>query len=107
MLAFSGLGVPFPLNIVPAVFCRWLAHVGVHLLFPQTESGNSIFGGASFLVKGLLISDVKNSAAFLLSGNIIAPAMLHHLDSYVTTWTGNKQRVAKSLGISLVEPKQI
>jgi hypothetical protein len=101
MLAFAGVGIPYPFNAIPAVFCRWIAHVGAHFMFPRTESGNSVFGGASFLVKGLLLSDIKNSAAFLISGNIIAPAMLHHLDSYVTTWTGNKKRVAKSLGIPL------
>lgn len=101
MLAFAGVGIPFPFNAIPAIFFRWILHIGAHFMFPQTRSGHSIFGGATFLVKGLLLSDIKNSLAFLISGNIIAPAMLHHLDGYVTTWTGNKERVAKSLGISL------
>jgi len=101
MFAFAFVGIPFPLNVIPAIFCRWLAHIGVHFMFPKTESGSSIFGGASFLIKGLLLSDIKNSLAFLISGSIIAPALLHHLDAYVTIWTGNKNRVAKSLGIQL------
>lgn len=101
MVAFAFLGIPFPFNAVPAIFCRWAAHVGVHLMFPRTKSGHSIFGGSSFLLKGLLLSDVKNSLAFLISGSIIAPAMMHHLDTYVTIWTGNKKRVAQSLGIAL------
>jgi len=99
MVAFSVAGVPFPLNVIPAIFCRWVAHAGVHFMFPRTKSGGSIFGGASFLIKGLLLSDIKNSLAFLISGSIIAPAMMHHLDAYVTIWTGNKNKVAESLGI--------
>lgn len=101
MIAFAGIGIPFPINVIPAILCRWILHVGAHLLFPQSKSGHNIFGGKMFLVKGLLISDIKNSLAFVISGSIIAPVMLHHLDGYVTTWTGNKERVAKSLGISL------
>jgi hypothetical protein len=101
MIALTVIGIPFPLNVIPAIFFRWLLHVGAHLMFPRGESGERAFGEVAFFAKGLLISDIKNSLAFLISGNIIAPVMLHHLDSYVTTWTGNKERVAKSLGISL------
>jgi hypothetical protein len=101
MIAFASIGIPFPINAIPAILCRWILHVGAHFLFPLSKGGHNIFGGKMFLVKGLLISDIKNSLAFIISGSIIAPAMLHHLDGYVTTWTGNKERVAKSLGISL------
>lgn len=103
MLGFAALGIPYPFNAIPAIFLRWIAHVGAHFIFPKTKKGYRVWGGNSFLLKGLLLSDLKNSLAFLISGNIIAPVMLHHLDSYVTTWTGNKEKVAKSLGISLKE----
>jgi hypothetical protein len=101
MMAFVGIGIPYPFNAIPAIFLRWVAHVGAHLMFPRGEGGERAFGGVSFFAKGLLISDIKNSVAFLITGSIIAPAMLHHLDAYVTTWTGNKERVAKALGIPL------
>lgn len=106
MLGFAFLGVPYPINALPAILCRWIAHVGVHYIFPRTKRGYRIWGERSFILKGLILSDVKNSVAFLLSGNIIAPAMLHHLDSYITTWTGNKERVAKSLGINIMEDEK-
>lgn len=100
MLAFAGIGIPYLLNALIAIFLRWVIHVGAHLMFPRSKNGERAFGGVSFFAKGLLLSDIKNSIAFLISGNIIAPAMLHHLDAYVTTWTGNKERVAKKLGFS-------
>ena len=99
IIALVLLGIPFPFNIIPAIFFRWLLHIGAHLTFPRGKAGEREFGSFSFFAKGLLISDIKNSLAFLISGNIIAPIMLHHLDAYVTTWTGNKERVAKSLNL--------
>ena len=100
MLFFAGLGIPFPFNAIPAILCRWILHIGAHFMFPQTESGHSVFGDKTFLAKGLLISDIKNSIAFIITGSILAPALLHHLDGYITTWTGNKDKVARSLGFS-------
>lgn len=101
MMAFAGLGIPYPFTAIPAIFLRWLGHVGVHLLFPKDAAGERLFGGVGFFAKGLIYSDVINSLSFLISGNIVAPAMLHHLGGYASTWAGNKKRVAKRMGIPL------
>jgi hypothetical protein len=102
MILFGSIiGIPYPFNAIPAIFTRWLAHVGAHVMIPRGGQRERAFGGIGFFVVGLLISDVKNSLAFLISDSIVAPVMLHHIDSYVTTWAGNKERVAKALGITL------
>lgn len=101
MMGFERVGFPYPVNVAPAIVVRWLGHVGVHLLFPRDETGERSLGGPKFFALGLVYSDVINSVAFLISGSIVAPAMLHHLSGYVSTWVGNKQRVAKQLGIPL------
>jgi hypothetical protein len=101
MLAFAGIGIPYPFNAIPAIFSRWLGHVGAHLMFPKETAGERMFGGFGFFAKGLIYSDVINSTCFLASGNIVAPAMMHHLGAYVSTWMGNKKKVAQRLGISL------
>ena len=101
MMAFARIGVTYPFNILPAIVFRWLGHVGAHLLFPRGEAEERAFGSIGFFAIGLGFSDVINSISFLISGNIIAPALLHHLSGYVSTWVGNKKKVAQNLGIDL------
>jgi hypothetical protein len=101
MMGFEIIGVPYPFNAIPAIFVRWVLHVSAHLMFPRGGAQERIFGGLGFFGMGLLISDTANSASFLVSGSIIAPAMLHHLMGYVSIWVGNKEKIAKRLGIPL------
>lgn len=103
MMAFGSIGIPYPFNAIPAIFVRWVLHVAAHLMIPRGGAKERIFGGLGFFGIGLLISDTKNSICFLLSRNIIAPAMLHHLDGYASTWAGNKEKVAKKLGIQPIQ----
>lgn len=103
MLGFAAIGIPFPFNTIPAVFARWATHVGAHMLFPKEKGGERIFGGMNFIAKGLAYEDAVASISFLLSGSIIAPVMLHHLGAYISTFAGNKERIAKQL--RLVELK--
>ena len=99
MLGFAAIGIPFPFNAIPAMFARWATHVGAHALFPKEKSGERMFGGMNFIAKGLAYEDTVASISFLLSGNIIAPILLHHLGAYISTFAGNKERIAKHLGL--------
>lgn len=99
MLGFGAVGIPFPLNAIPAIGARWAIHVGAHALFPKEKSGERMFGGLNFIAKGLAYEDTVASISFLLSGNIIAPILLHHLGAYISTYAGNKERIAKHLGL--------
>jgi hypothetical protein len=101
MMGFQVTGIPYPVCIGPAILLRWILHVGSHLMFPRSESGERDVGGVKFFAVGLAYSDVINSLAFIISGNIVAPVLLHHLSGYVSTWAGNKKRVAQALNISL------
>ncbi len=100
MLAFAAIGIPFPFNAIPAIFARWATHVGAHMAFPREKSGERIFGGMNFIAKGLAYEDTVASISFLLSGNIVAPVMLHHLGAYISTFAGNKERIARQLGLA-------
>ena len=100
MLGFAAIGIPFPFNAVPAVFARWATHVGAHMAFPKEKEGERIFGGMNFIAKGLAYEDTVASISFLLSGSIVAPVMLHHLGAYISTFAGNKERIAKRLGLA-------
>jgi hypothetical protein len=99
MLGFAAIGIPFPFNAIPAIFARWATHVGAHALFPREKSGERMFGGMNFIAKGLAYEDTVASISFLLSGNIIAPVLLHHLGAYISTFAGNKERIAKHIGL--------
>jgi hypothetical protein len=99
MLGFAAVGIPFPFNAIPAMFARWVTHVGAHMAFPREKSGERMFGGMNFIAKGLAYEDTVASISFLLSGNIIAPMLLHHLGAYISTFAGNKEKIAKHLGI--------
>jgi hypothetical protein len=99
MVGFSVVGIPFPFNAIPAIFTRWGIHVGAHMAFPKEKSGERMFGGMNFIAKGLAYEDTVASISFLLSGNIIAPILLHHLGAYISTFAGNKERIAKHLGL--------
>ena len=101
MIGFQFTGIPYPLSIGPAIVLRWILHVGSHLMFPRSASGERDVGGVKFFAIGLAYSDVINSLAFIISGNIVAPVLLHHLSGYVSTWVGNKKRVAQALNIPL------
>jgi hypothetical protein len=105
MLGFLAIGIPFPFNAIPAIFARWATHVGAHALFPKEKSGERMFGGLNFIAKGLAYEDAVASISFLLSGSIIAPILLHHLGAYISTFAGNKERIAKSLGLPPEAPK--
>ena len=99
MLGFAAIGIPFPFNAIPAMITRWATHVGAHAAFPREKSGERMFGGMNFIAKGLAYEDTVASISFLLSGNIIAPVLLHHLGAYISTFAGNKERIAKHLGL--------
>ncbi len=100
MLGFAAIGIPFPFNAVPAIIARWATHVSAHMAFPKEKSGERMFGGMNFIAKGLAYEDAVASISFLLSGSIIAPVMLHHLGAYISTFAGNKERIAKALNIT-------
>ncbi len=99
MIGFWYIGIPFPFNAIPAIFVRWVLHISAHFAFPREKSGERAFGGMNFIMKGLAYEDVVASLMFLLSANIIAPILFHHLSGYVSTWVGNKERIAKELGL--------
>lgn len=99
MVGFAVIGIPFPFNIVPAMLARWGTHVGAHALFPKEKSGARMFGGMDFIAKGLAYEDTMASVSFLLSGSIVAPILLHHLGAYISTFAGNKERIAQHLGL--------
>jgi hypothetical protein len=99
MLGFAAIGIPFPFNAIPAMFARWATHVGAHMAFPKEKSGVRMFGGMNFIAKGLAYEDTVASISFLLSGSIIAPILLHHLGAYISTFAGNKEKIAKHLGL--------
>jgi hypothetical protein len=99
MLGFTALGIPFLLSAGLAMTARWAVHVGAHALFPREKSGARMFGGMNFIAKGLAYEDTLASISFLLSGNIIAPVLLHHLGAYISTYAGNKERIAQRLGL--------
>jgi hypothetical protein len=99
MVGFALIGIPFPFNAIPAMIARWATHVGAHMLFPKEKSGERMFGGMNFIAKGLAYEDTVASISFLLSGSIVAPILLHHLGAYISTWAGNKERIAKQLGV--------
>jgi hypothetical protein len=105
MLGFLAIGIPFPFNAIPAILARWATHVGAHALFPREKSGERMFGGMNFIAKGLAYEDTVASISFLLSGSIIAPILLHHLGAYISTFAGNKERIAKALGLPPGAPK--
>jgi hypothetical protein len=71
------------------------------MAFPKEKTGERMFGGMNFIAKGLAYEDTVASISFLISGNIIAPILLHHLGAYISTFAGNKQRIAQQLGIQL------
>jgi hypothetical protein len=99
LLAFIALGIPFIISAALAIVARWATHVGAHALFPKEKSGARMFGGLDFIAKGLAYEDTVASISFLVSGNIIAPILLHHLGAYISTFAGNKERIAKQLGL--------
>lgn len=98
----SGLAwLPFIFGAALAMVARWATHVGAHALFPREKSGARMFGGMNFIAKGLAYEDTVASISFLISGNIITPILLHQLGAYISTWAGNKERIAKQLGVGL------
>jgi hypothetical protein len=99
MLGFALVGIPYLLCVGLAIAVRWVAHVGAHALFPKEKNGARMFGELSFVAKGLLVEDAMSSVSFLISGNIIAPIILHHLGAYLSTFVGNKEKVANYLGL--------
>lgn len=99
LLGFTALGIPFLFSAALAMIARWATHVGAHALFPREKNGERMFGGMNFIAKGLAYEDTVASISFLLSGNIIAPILLHHLGAYISTFAGNKERIAKHLGL--------
>jgi len=99
MLGFLALGIPFIAAAALSIVTRWATHVGAHALFPKEKNGARMFGGLNFIAKGLAYEDTVASISFLVSGNIIAPVLLHHLGAYISTFAGNKERIAKQLGL--------
>jgi hypothetical protein len=99
MLGFLALGIPFIAAAALSIVARWATHVGAHALFPKEKNGARMFGGLNFIAKGLAYEDTVASISFLVSGNIIAPVLLHHLGAYISTFAGNKERIAKQLGL--------
>ncbi|MGD6851128.1 MAG: hypothetical protein ACQCN6_03615 [Candidatus Bathyarchaeia archaeon] len=99
LLGFIALGIPFIAAAGLAIVARWATHVGAHALFPKEKNGARMFGGLNFIAKGLAYEDTVASISFLISGNIIAPILLHHLGAYISTFAGNKERIAKQLGL--------
>ncbi len=107
LVGFTMIGIPFPFNVIPAMVARWATHVGAHMLFPKEKNGERMFGGMNFIAKGLAYEDSVASISFLLSGSIIAPIMLHQLGAYISTFAGNKERIANALNLTSAEPEKI
>ncbi len=101
MVLFALLGLPFLACAGLAILARWATHVGAHALFPREKSGARMFGGMNFIAKGLAYEDTVASISFLISGNIITPILLHQFGAYISTWAGNKERIATHLGVGL------
>jgi hypothetical protein len=106
ILAFTLLGIPFLVSAGLAILARWATHVGAHALFPKEKNGERMFGGMNFIAKGLAYEDTVASIGFLISGNIITPILLHQLGAYISTFAGNKERIANQLGLGL-KPNKI
>jgi hypothetical protein len=106
ILGFAAIGTPFILSAILAMGARWVVHVGAHTLFPKEKTGARMFGGMNFIAKGLAYEDTVASISFLLSGNIIAPVLLHQFGSYISTFAGNKERIATHLGLPPLQAPQ-
>jgi hypothetical protein len=107
LLGFAAIGVPYLLGVGLAIIFRWMLHVGAHALFPREKNGARMFGGLKFVASGLVMEDAMSTISFLISGNIIAPILLHHLGAYISTWVGNKEKVAEHLGVGLKQQPQL
>ena len=98
IMAFTLIGIPFLVSAGLALVARIFLHAGAHLFFPREEYGQRVFGGMWFVLRGLALQDSMNAIAFLISGNIITPILLHHISAYIPTVFGVKEKVAKKLG---------
>jgi hypothetical protein len=91
----------YPLTIILAIAVRWILHCVSHLLFPSAEHGHRAFGEILSTLMGLLVFDIIISAAFLISGNILAPIIIHTFMQPFAELFGVKKKLAKELGLEL------
>jgi hypothetical protein len=94
---FTSLNLATPVVLVSAVLLRWLLHILSHYMFPSVEHGQRAFGEMISTSIGLLILDAISSAAFLLSGSIIAPAIIHTFMQPFAQLFGVKKKLLKEL----------
>lgn len=99
MMGFATTSFPYPFNAIPAIVIRWALHLGVHMMFPEEETGERAWGSMSFAALGLLLQDTITSACFLATGSIIPPIMVHTSSGPLSQMLGNKRKIAKKLGI--------
>jgi hypothetical protein len=97
----TSFNISYPLTIILAIAVRWILHCVSHLLFPSVEHGHRAFGEMLFTMLGLLVFDIVISAAFLISGNILAPIIIHTFMQPFAELFGVKKKLAKELGIAL------
>ncbi len=97
----NSFNITYPLAIILAIIIRWLLHCVSHYMFPSVEHGHRAFGEMLFTMIGLLFFDIVLSAAFLISGNILAPIIIHTFMQPFAELFGVKKKLAKELGIEL------
>ena len=100
---FSYFGLLYPIVLVLAVVLRWLLHIFSHFVFPSVEHGHRAFGDMVFTSIGLLILDAISSTAFLLSGSILAPIIIHTFMQMFSQLFGVREKILKELNL---EPLQ-
>jgi hypothetical protein len=96
---FSSFSLVTPLVFVFAILLRWLLHILFHFIFPSMENGHRAFGEMVFTSIGLLVLDVISSVAFLFSGSVLAPSIIHTLMQPFAQFFGVKKKLLRELGI--------
>jgi len=96
---FTSFNLAVPAVLVLAVLTRWLLHILSHYMFPSMEHGHRAFGEMVFTSIGLLVLDAISSAAFLQSGSVLAPAIIHTFMQPFAQLFGVKKKIFKELDL--------
>jgi hypothetical protein len=96
---FASFNLPTPAVLGSAVLLRWLLHIVSHYMFPSVEHGHRAFGEMVFTSVGLLLLDVISSVAFLFSGSVLAPSIIHTFMLPFSQLFGVKKKLLKELDL--------
>ena len=100
---FTSLNLANPAVLILAVLSRWLLHIVSHYIFPMGEHGQRAFGEMIATSMGLLVLDAISSAAFLISGSVLAPAIIHTFMQPFAQLFGVKKKLFKELDIQPIK----